>query len=906
MSNDNLQDKISKKVGTDTIEEIEIPISITKNIKNTLRPYQINSLQYFIAYLDKYNTPKHLMFNMATGSGKTLIMASLILYLYEKGYRNFLFFVNSVNIIDKTRENFFNISSNKYLFNNEIIINNKNVEIKEVNNFDYSDDYNINIFVTSIQYLHNLLKENKENDFDITNLHDKKIVILADEAHHFNAETSKNKIVQKGFFEEEKSNKKEIIKNDNWESTVQTIFQSNKENFLLEFTATIDYENKSIVDKYLDKTIFKYDLLKFRQDLYSKEIDIIQNDVDKKYLMLGAVILSEYRREIASNNGIDLKPIILFKAHKRVKESQANQEIFNDLIDNLKEKDIDKLYKSNLKENDKKDIIYKAIGYFKNKYKDFDIFISRIKEAFKKEYQLITNEKTTSSEEKNNKDSKEISKQNKLLNTLENKDNPIRVIFSVNKLNEGWDVLNLFDIVRLYEKRDPDTKNKKAGKTTISEAQLIGRGARYYPLKIDYYNDDEIYKRKYDKDLSNDKRILETLYYHSIKDSRYISELRTVLREHGLLDDVYCREEDFKLKENVKKYADTNFIFSNRKEEKARFYKEDKTLVGNKKSFEDIKSYFRNITLEYNCRTGIRKIEHAISIEEEKNLTESEKLQNLKIESLGKPKHISFGDIKDYIKINAWYKMNYGFDKLKPKFQDLKNIGELFDYLNDVKFLFFNLNDKYVNLNYEYINFLTTNFYPKLIKIIDENYSEYIGTKDFYPQLIKDVFRDKKKKIYNEKLCDDMEKIDYYAQNFLYADSDLEISFSKKHINDVIEYLKEKGYSNIYLFRNDQDLAIYNFDNGTAFYPDFILICEYKKEQIHYQVFLEPKGKGLGDSPKEKAKQDFLLSIKNDSTLNKDIFELDTDKYILFGMRFFTDQMDIQKWNDELKNEFKG
>ncbi|MDA0072313.1 hypothetical protein OFT50_09525 [Brachyspira hyodysenteriae] len=134
----------------------------------------------------------------------------------------------------------------------------------------------------------------------------------------------------------------------------------------------------------MDKTIFKYDLLKFRQDLYSKEIDIIQNDVDKKYLMLGAVILSEYRREVASNNGIDLKPIILFKAHKLIKESQENQEIFNNLIDNLKEKDIDKLYKSNLKENDKKDIIYKAIGYFKNKYRDFDIFISRIKEALKR------------------------------------------------------------------------------------------------------------------------------------------------------------------------------------------------------------------------------------------------------------------------------------------------------------------------------------------------------------------------------------------------------------------------------------------------------------------------------------------------------------------------------------------
>ena len=183
-----------------------------------------------------------------------------------------------------------------------------------------------------------------------------------------------------------------------------------------------------------------------------------------------------------------------------------------------------------------------------------------------------------------------------------------------------------------------------------------------------------------------------------------------------------------------------------------------------------------------------------------------------------------------------------------------------------------------------------------------------MGTKEFYPQLIKDVFREKKKKIYDEKLCANMEKIEYYAQNILYADSNLEIDFSTTHINDVIEYLKEKGYNNIYLFRNDQDLAIYNFDNGTAFYPDFILICEYKKEQIHYQVFLEPKGNHLESSPEEKAKQDFLLSIKDNSTLNKDIFELDTDKYILFGMRFFTDDdnNNSQKWNDELKNEFKG
>ena len=53
----------------------------------------------------------------------------------------------------------------------------------------------------------------------------------------------------------------------------------------------------------------------------------------------------------------------------------------------------------------------------------------------------------------------------------------IRVIFSVNKLNEGWDVLNLFDIVKLYK-----TQNKTE---TIREAQLIGRGARYCPFDFE-------------------------------------------------------------------------------------------------------------------------------------------------------------------------------------------------------------------------------------------------------------------------------------------------------------------------------------------------------------------------------------------------------------------------------------
>jgi hypothetical protein len=44
------------------------------------------------------------------------MMAGLILYLYEQGYRNFLFFVNRGQIVEKTKDNFINQFSSKYLF----------------------------------------------------------------------------------------------------------------------------------------------------------------------------------------------------------------------------------------------------------------------------------------------------------------------------------------------------------------------------------------------------------------------------------------------------------------------------------------------------------------------------------------------------------------------------------------------------------------------------------------------------------------------------------------------------------------------------------------------------------------------------------------------------------------------
>ena len=92
----------------------KVPEFIYNNLKSGFgqRPYQQEAFGRFVFYWNEYHekpkgVPIQLLYHMATGSGKTLIMAGLIIYLYEKGYRNFLFFVNSTNIIDKTRDNFF-------------------------------------------------------------------------------------------------------------------------------------------------------------------------------------------------------------------------------------------------------------------------------------------------------------------------------------------------------------------------------------------------------------------------------------------------------------------------------------------------------------------------------------------------------------------------------------------------------------------------------------------------------------------------------------------------------------------------------------------------------------------------------------------------------------------------------
>ena len=228
---------------------------LSKNI--ILRDYQERALKYFITYFENENLHKnkqiHTLFHMATGSGKTIIMAGLILYLYTKGYRKFLFFVNQSNIIEKTKDNFINSVSNKYLFNKKIEYAGHRIKIRLVNNFsDKELENEIQICFTTTQKLHFDLLMSKENSLTYRDFEDSKIVFISDESHHINTATKKE-------------SKEEEMNRASWEYSVMNAFSQNKESIMLEFTATADLRDRNIEAKYKDKIIFDYRLKNFRE-----------------------------------------------------------------------------------------------------------------------------------------------------------------------------------------------------------------------------------------------------------------------------------------------------------------------------------------------------------------------------------------------------------------------------------------------------------------------------------------------------------------------------------------------------------------------------------------------------------------------------------------------------------------
>ena len=780
---------------------------------------------YFLSndFDGKQPRPYNLLFNMATGSGKTMIMAGAMLYLYEQGYRNFMFFVNSNNIIQKTKANFLNANTSKYLFAEKITIGGEQVLVREVENFDEADEHCINIKFVSIQMLTSgLLLNVRENGLSFENFENMKLVLIGDEAHHNNA--------------------------DVWGDLVEKIHTMNYENVLLEFTATTDYAEKRVVEKYRDKVLFRYDLAEFRKDGYSKEINLLRSLFDEKHRIIQALILNLYRQELATSHNINLKPVVLFKAKKTIAESKRNKENFHSLIDNLTSTEIDEV-----RNGQQIKVLQKAFAFFDKKEINSDEIAKRLKANFKPENCLSAN------------DDKEAERNQILLNTLEDENNPIRAIFAVQKLNEGWDVLNLFDIVRMYEERNEE-KNGKIGKTTIAEAQLIGRGARYFPFAIE--EGQNKYTRKFDSDVDNNLKILEELYYHTKEDSRYISELKKALIETGIYEDEdNFVEKELKLKDSFKKtdfYKNAHVIYNLK-------VRKDHSKV---KSLADLK--VRKTDIDFTLSSGRGAV---TNVWEETEMTSSET-------SLNERKEIKISEMPNHV-VHYALTTNpfFYFDNISKFCPSIKSSDEFIskdEYLGGFGIIFKGDKTHCDNItNADYLQALKV-----LLKSIEteikQNDSEFEGS-EYYNNRIENIFKDKTLHINKEaERATGQEEFladkDWYAYNANFGTTE-----EKKFVEMFaarFDKIKNK-FSDIYLIRNEQVLKIYN-ELGQAFEPDFVLFCKQKsgKENV-LQIFIEPKGEHL--KGKDKWKEDFLKQIRD----KNEVIKIGTDHYQITGVPFY-------------------
>ena len=838
-------------------------ISENLNPKFELRPYQKQAFENFITHFESKQCPKptQILFHMATGSGKTLIMAGLMLYLYKQGYRNFLFFVNLSTIVEKTRENFCNPVSSKYLFTEEIILDGEHIRINRVDNFQYTDKDAINICFTTTQGLHTDMWMAKENGMSFDDFDEQKVVLISDEAHHLNVDTKRNRTTDED----------ELY--HSWEQTVKNIFCRNTENILLEFTATCDLSNQAIRAAYENKIIFDYALTKFYNDRYSKDIITFRSDLALMDRALMALILSQYRLKLFQDQRLNIKPVILFKAAK-IADSKDFMAAFIETTKHLTGARLRSLSASANNET-----IEKAFRYFTDNNISLDMLAAELRDDFSKEHCVSVNE------------DKDVAQKQILLNSLEDADNPYRAIFEVKKLDEGWDVLNLFDIVRLYETRQ--SGSKKLSPATIAEAQLIGRGARYCPFQLD--DEQPKFQRKYDEDITSELRVCETLYYHCQNDHRYVTELRKALREIGLDPDNVVQRE-YILKEEFKKddIYTNGYIFLNDRE------------VKDRNEVRDLPPTIRDNIYRFRATMGNAGIDMV--------MTEEPGIHDTPIEL--KTAHVTIGQIAaiNYAIVNKAL-MKYPIFKFNTLHSYFPNILSTRQFITDRAYLGnvrIDIQSKEASPSTEILYAAVFDVLGKIAGVISGIETTYMGTTDFRAKRICQVFRNKTVNYtdphdggvgisQNDPSVKSDWKIDLSAEDWFAYTDNFGTSEEKAFVSYFRDYVDElkKVYNRIFLVRNEREFHIYSFVDGERFEPDYVLFLQKNRSDNYeqLQIFIEPKGTHLLE--KDAWKEVFLLQLR-DKAIPVTIFSDDND-YKIWGFHFFNQDNGLKDFDSEFK-----
>lgn len=374
-------------------------------------------------------------------------------------------------------------------------------------------------------------------------------------------------------------------------------------------------------------------------------------------------------------------------------------------------------------------------------------------------------------------------------------------------------------------------------------------------------------------------------------DSKYIDEIKKALKATGLLPEKEPIQVTYKLKNDFKKTQiyQEGYLFLNKRVEVSR------------NNVTSLPEKIRTQGIGYKCRSGASVSQNLM---DDGNTNDS-----LKYTSMDP---ILFKNLEKSI-TNKAYRLFYStlsFDKLKKKFPNLKGVNEFLyseDYMGDFPIIFWVLDG----------DLPTSDDILEACKQVLQIVSDYIqkieisfkGTTEFYCRYIHDVFTDKTRNIIRDKDDEswgagisqasplvnnayqiDLSNKDWYAYNDNYGTSEEKKFVS--YFNTKVEELKKK-FNNIYLIRNEIQVCIYSFEDGSKFEPDYVLILdkhlnetnETGKQNIYICMFVEPKGEHL--LQKDAWKNSLLLELKEKAV----------------PVIQFVDDKDYRIWGSPLYNE---
>jgi len=453
-------------------------------------------------------------------------------------------------------------------------------------------------------------------------------------------------------------------------------------------------------------------------------------------------------------------------------------------------------------------------------------------------------------------------------------------------------VLNLFDIVRLYEGRDEGHQNgqRVAGQATVQEIQLIGRGVRYFPFS---HNEHERNKRKFDNDLENPMRVLEEFYYHSDDDVRYLDELKRELKNKGFIQDNRTIKK-FSLKEDFKQSG---------------FFKEIKVWKNERidnpeRRKRTLAELAKDFVFEFTTSEFVMKEQQVVLDKDTDEVLAESKQKDKKTIS------VKFSDFEKHIVAKAINKKAtkdlslLRFDNLQTELS-LNSVDDIFssDFLGNFKINIVTTKDKNSLddiSNDEKLNLLLV-FFEEFTKKLKEIANPHKGTEKFESFSFEDLFGEEKEKSVlidpeSKNLETELLQHNWYVLNGFNGTSEERelLEFMKKKIGNL-----EEQYQEVYLLRNEEVYKIYDFEQGRGFEPDFLLFLKGSKNNLYYQIFIEPKGGQFVDKEggfkesKEGWKEGFLQQII-DKYGTGDLLKAESKKYSLIGLPLFNKKEEIK------------